>query len=257
MNSTLEVIHGRKSVRDFEQRKIPDDVKQKIVEAAMRAPTAGNMMLYSIIEITEQSAKHKLVETCDNQNFIATAPLLLLFLADYQRWTDYFEYCGVGELCETNGEPMLVPEEGDLLLACCDALIAAQTAVIAAESLGVGSCYIGDILENFEIHQNMFSLPNYAVPICLLCFGYPTEAARERKMTRRFAKEYILFKDQYHRLTGSEFESMYAQMRDQASEQGDRNPNIGWAMYRRKFSADYAKEMRRSVASMLKYWGET
>ncbi len=70
--------------------------------------------------------------------------------------------------------PMRKPEEGDLFLACCDALIAAQTAVIAAESLGLGSCYIGDIMENYEVHRDLFKLPKYVFPICLVCFGYPT-----------------------------------------------------------------------------------
>jgi hypothetical protein len=59
---------------------------------------------------------------------------------------DYFLHCDVDELCEWQGKPMRRPEEGDLFLAYCDALIAAQNAVIAAESFGIGLCYIGDIL---------------------------------------------------------------------------------------------------------------
>ncbi|MEX1329519.1 MAG: nitroreductase family protein [Desulfobacterales bacterium] len=58
-----------------------------------------------------------------------------------------------------------------LLLVCCDALIAAQTAVIAAESLGVGSCYIGEIMENYEEHKELFGLPKYVFLISLICFG--------------------------------------------------------------------------------------
>lgn len=254
MNPTLEVIHARKSVRAYQPRPIPDEVKQEILHAALRAPTAGNMMLYSIVEVTEQATKDRLVETCDNQPFIATAPLVLLFLADYQRWMDYFEHAQVEARCEQQGEPMLAPEEGDLMLAACDALIAAQTAVIAAESLGIGSCYIGDILENFEIHQEMFSLPKYALPVCMLCFGYPTAAARARRMTTRFAPEYIVFQDGYRRLEGDEFEAMFAPMAARALELGDTEPDIAWEMYRRKFSAEYAQEMRRSVARMLDWW---
>ena len=254
MNPTIEVVNGRKSVRAYESRPIPEGVKQEILHAAMRAPTAGNMMLYSIIEVTDQALKDRLVETCDNQPFIATAPLVLLFLADYQRWMDYFKYADVKARCEGLGEPMLVPEEGDLMLAACDALIAAQTAVIAAESLGVGSCYIGDILENFEIHQEMFSLPKYAVPICMLCFGYPTEAAQARRKTTRFAPEFIVFKDKYRHLEGDEFEVMFAPMEARSRELGNEQPDIAWEMYRRKFSAAYAKEMRRSVARMLAWW---
>ena len=162
MNQVIEVIHNRKSVRAYEDKPLPEDVRDMILKSAMRAPTAGNMMLYSIIEVSDQKAKNKLVETCDNQPFIAEAPLVLIFLADYQRWVDYFKVTGVEQLCVEKGVPMVMPEEGDLFLACCDALIAAQTAVIAAESMGVGSCYIGDILENYEVHREMFDLPQYA-----------------------------------------------------------------------------------------------
>ena len=148
MTHTLDIIHNRKSVRAYEDVPIRTEDKEEILHAAMRAPTAGNMMLYSIIEIQDQTMKDTLVATCDHQPFIATAPLVLLFAADYQRWYDYFVFSGVEEFCKRSGTSMRKPEEGDLLLACCDAMIAAQTAVLAAESLGIGAGFFGDIREN-------------------------------------------------------------------------------------------------------------
>lgn len=254
MNPVLETIQNRKSMRAYEDQPIPEEIRQAILKAAMRAPTAGNMMLYTIIEVTEKAAKQKLVETCDNQPFIATAPWVLLFLADYQRWYDYFEISKVEAYCQEQGTTMLKPEEGDLLLACCDALIAAQTAVIAAESFGLGSCYIGDILENFEIHQEMFSLPRYAVPIAMLCFGYPTQKQQARAQTSRFDQEFVVHQDNYKRLDEGEFERMFAQRKAGLSESGSPSTNIALALYKRKFSAAYAVEMRRSVRVMLNSW---
>jgi len=257
MNQVIDVIHQRKSVRAYEDKPLPEDVRDMILKSAMRAPTAGNMMLYSIIEVSDQEAKNKLVETCDNQPFIAKAPLVLIFLADYQRWVDYFKVSGVEQLCTEKGLPMVKPEEGDLFLACCDALIAAQTAVIAAESMGVGSCYIGDILENYEIHREMFALPRYAVPICMVCFGYPSVEQKERERTERFGEEFILFKDKYRRLGEEEFIEMYAgaheRMMAGSAEMHDQ-PSVGIRMYKRKFSAEYAVEMRRSVRAILEAW---
>ena len=257
MNPVLETIHQRKSVRAYEDKPLPEDVRDMILKSAMRAPTAGNMMLYSIIEVSDQEAKSKLVETCDNQPFIAKAPLVLIFLADYQRWVDYFKVSGVEQLCTEKGVPMVVPEEGDLFLACCDALIAAQTTVIAAESMGVGSCYIGDILENYEIHREMFALPQYAVPICMVCFGYPSQEQRERERTERFGEEFIVFKNRYRHLGEDEFKEMYAgtneRMKAGSADQPDQ-PNVGIRMYKRKFSAEYAVEMRRSVRAILEAW---
>lgn len=257
MNPTLETIHQRKSVRAYDDKPVPEYVRDMILKSAMRAPTAGNMMLYSIIEVSDQETKNKLVETCDNQPFIAEAPLVLIFLADYQRWYDYFKVSGVEEFCEEKGMPMVTPEEGDLFLACCDALIAAQTAVIAAESMGVGSCYIGDILENYEIHREMFDLPQYAVPICMVCFGFPSKEQKERERTERFGEEFIVFKNRYTRLGEDEFEAMYAGIHERSmagSAKMRDQPNVGLRMYRRKFSADYAVEMRRSVRAILDGW---
>ena len=213
------------------------------------------MMLYSILEVHDQSMKERLVETCDNQPFIAEAPLVLVFLADYQRWYDYFKFAGVETHLLKGGEEMVRPAEGDLMLACCDALIAAQTAVLAAESLGLGSCYIGDILENYEIHKEMFELPPFAIPIGMLCIGYPTEEERQREQTRRFDPEFIVFQDHYRRLSGEDFEHMF--------RPADRGPDApaatgpdsaGVRVYRRKFSAGFSIEMRRSVRAMLQKW---
>ena len=72
------------------------------------------------------------------------------------------------------------PDEADLLLASSDALIAAQNTVISAEALGIGSCYIGDIMENYEIHKELFNLPPYVFPISMLCYGYYPEGERPK-----------------------------------------------------------------------------
>ncbi len=257
MNPVLETIYQRKSVRAYDGKPVSEDVRDMIIKSAMRAPTAGNMMLYSIIEVSDQEVKNKLVETCDNQPFIAEAPLVLIFLADYQRWVDYFKVSGVEQFCEEKGMLMVKPEEGDLFLACCDALIAAQTAVVAAESMGVGSCYIGDILENYEIHREMFALPQYAVPICMVCFGYPSREQKERERTERFSEKFVVHKNRYRRLGEDEFKEMYAGMRERmmaGSAETRDQPNVGLRMYKRKFSADYAVEMRRSVRAILDGW---
>ncbi len=90
MHETVQVIQNRRSTRAYQNGPIDRDTVDLIIHSAMRAPTAGNLMLYSIIEIQDQTIKQKLAKSCDNQPFIAKAPLVLLFLADYQRWFDVF-----------------------------------------------------------------------------------------------------------------------------------------------------------------------
>lgn len=165
----------------------------------MQAPTAGNQMLYTILQITDQNLKERLAETCDHQPFIAKAPLVLVFLADFQRWYDAFVFAGC--------HPRL-PAEGDLMLAVADACIAAQNSVVAAQSLGIGSCYIGDILEQVEIHRELLDLPDYVMPAAMVVYGYPTDQQQNRKKPERFAPAYIVQENRYHTFSASEHEKM-------------------------------------------------
>lgn len=257
MNPTLEILDRRKSVRAYSSQPVTDDEKDLILKAAFRAPTAGNMMLYSILEVEDQSLKDRLAETCDHQPFIAKAPYVLLFLVDYQRWFDYFNYCGVESRSRELNLPYRKPEVGDLLLACCDTLIAAQTAAIAAESLGIGSCYVGDILEQYEIHRELFNLPPYTLPITLLCLGHPASQGEPANRTPRFDRKFIVQKNAYRRFNAEEMEAMFQVTRERYYANG-KYPggaqNVGQAYFFRKFVAGFSIEMTRSVKEMLKNW---
>ncbi len=253
MNETLRVLDKRQSLRGYDPRPISQEDKDWILHGAFRAPTAGNMMHYSIIEVTEQKMKDRLVKTCDNQPFIAKAPLVLLFLADMQRWYDFFEYSDVPGLCKAQQTEYVTPQESDLLLASCDALIAAQNAVIAAESLGIGSCYIGDIMENIEIHREMFDLPKWVFPIALLCFGYPMPDRPTREKTSRFPQHFVYFEDKYSHVDGKEFEKMLENHFGKRALHKDAQ-NIGQSIYLRKTGSDFAAEMRRSVKVAIRDW---
>ena len=253
MNDTLTTLMNRRSVRKYTEQAIEDESRQAILNAAMRAPTAGAMMLYSIIEVEEQSLKEQLAENCDDQPFIARAPWLLLFLADYQRWFDYYLTSDAPALCAEYNRKPRTPEEGDFMLACMDALIAAQNAVIAAESLGIGSCYIGDIIEHYELTRGLFNLPAYTAPIALLCFGYPAEDQKKRKLVERFDPEYIVYKNQYRRFSPDELNNMFPKTELKPNNPLGKLPP-GQQNYIRKFTADFSIEMSRSVREMLKNW---
>jgi nitroreductase len=257
MNETLKLINNRKSVRKFADKKISATDIDTIINSAMRAPTAGNQMLYSIIEVDDQNLKDQLVKSCDDQPFIASAPLVLLFLADYQRSYDLFISSGVGEYALKEGIQLRTPGIGDLMLASCDALIAAQNTVIAAESLGIGSCYIGDIMENYEIHRDMFNLPEYTFPITMLCFGYPVGNYKGRSPAPRYTKESIHFKNQYKRLSADEFETMVKPIKDvyfKSQNFHGNSVNIGQHFYTKKFTADFTIELNRSVQKAVEKW---
>jgi nitroreductase len=251
-NHALDLIKNRRTIRAYDPRPLTQEEVDTIIQGAMRAPTAGNLMMYSIIQVSDQKLKDKLVKTCDNQPLIAKAPLVLLFLADVQRWWDYFKISQVEEKCKEIGKEFQTPQESDLLLACCDALIAAQNSVITAEALGIGSCYIGDIMENYEIHREMFNLPKWVFPITLLCYGVPKGDKNNIPLTSRFPKEHIQFKNQYSRLSKADFEDMLKS--DSRKITVKEAENLGQQFYLGKLGAEFTVEMRRSVKVALKEW---
>ena len=77
------------------------------------------------------------------------------------------------------------------------ATIAAQNAVVAAESMGIGSCYIGDIMENCEAQRELLHLPDYVVPVGMLIFGYPTDQQKSRPKPERVEQKYIVHENGY------------------------------------------------------------
>jgi FMN reductase (NADPH)/FMN reductase [NAD(P)H] len=143
------------------------------------------------------------------------------------------------------------------MLACCDALIAAQNAVIAAESMGIGSCYIGDILENYEFHKELFDLPDYTLPITMICFGYPNENYTVKRPAPRYPQQYVHFKNTYKKLNSLDFKEMYEPILNRyfsGNEFIDGAENIGQHFYIKKHSSEFMAEMNRSVRAALTNW---
>ncbi len=242
MNETVNGIFDRKSVRVFETKAVSDDIKDVLIDCALQAPTAGNQILYSIIDITDVELKKKLSISCDNQPFIATAPVVFVFVADHTRWIKSFEFA--------DAEPRDIGV-GDLFLAITDTAIAAQNMVVAAHSLGLGSCYIGDILENCETHRELLSLPRHTVPVCMLCIGYPTAQQLKRPKPNRFDKKYVVGENTYPHLDDSELIRCYIERSNK--DDADVKPFNDYmkAFCERKFNSDFSKGMTRSVSKYL------
>lgn len=241
MNQIIQSLFERKSCRSFKKDPISLEEKQLIVDSAIQAPTAGNQTLYSILDITDQELLEKLSESCDHQPFIATAGMALIFCADFQKWHDAF--------CMVNKEARK-PEEGDFLLAVNDALIAAQNAVVAAESLGIGSCFIGDIMEHYEYHKELLHLPEYVFPVTMIVFGYPMDEVKNRKKPKRFDRKYVVFENTYHQLNRDEIKEMFEKRHDQ--EENFEFDVWMKKIYDRKYGSDFSLEMSRSVREALK-----
>ena len=233
---TIDELKNRTSVRVFEPRPIPDEVKQEVLACAFAAPTAGDQMLYTILDIEDASIKATLARLCDKQAFIASAPWVLVFLADCRRWYDAYQLAG----CDPRP-----PALSDLVLACEDAMVAAQNAVVAAQAQVVGSCYIGDIVENREEMVALLDLDPWVFPVSLLVFGYPTAQQLRRPKPPRFDSRFIVVKDHYHRLSDEELRQMFA-------GRGQDFDTFVPPFCRRKYMSGFALEMARSVDAYVR-----
>ena len=237
MNEVIKQLKKRKSVRVFTERAITSEETALILDAAMNAPTAGNQQLYTIINVTDKKMKEELAESCDHQPFIAKAPLVLVFCADCRKWYRAFREYG----CDPRN-----PGVGDLMLAVSDTNIAAQNAVVAAHSLGIGSCYIGDIMENAEKQRELLSLPPYVFPAAMLVFGYPTEQQINRQKPPRAEMRHIVHENAYRDMDAAELKQMLS------VKAGTQNFEE-WlrAFCNRKYNSDFSREMTRSVEVFL------
>ena len=254
MNETISTILKRGSLRRYDEKDISKEDLNLILKSAMRAPTAGNMMSYSVIVVKNKETKEKLSVSCDNQHFIKTAPVLLVFLADLNKWYKYYEYNNTKQFMEEKGECFEGPTEANLMLATQDAIIAAENVVIAAESLGIGSCYIGDIMENFEYHKELLNLPKYVYPVTMLTLGYYPEGYNV-PLRDRFNEEYIVFEEEYKEFSEEDIKNMFKERDKLFVTQNKYNAN-NYAQYHfnMKVKSDFSKEMTRSVKLALSEW---
>ena len=196
-NETIRLLHERASVRSFEDKKIPPDVLRLILEAGIHAPTGGNLQPFSIIKIEELSPKRKMAEMCE-QDFIGEAPVNLLFCLDWRR----LERWAALEIAPFTGNRSF----RNFWISFQDTIIAAQNICAAADALGLGSVYIGTVLECFRELRDMFQLPKSVFPVVLLCLGYPKHYPLPR---RKLNIDVIVHSEKYQELEDQELLDAY------------------------------------------------
>lgn len=240
MNEVIKLLKSHTSIRKFNEEKITDEQIQHILEAAMQGATAGNMMAYSIIKIRSKDTLSKLAKSCDDQPFIKDADLAMLFVADSNKWHRFYEQRNIMDAFPDYKGPCI----SDFMLGVEDAMIAAQNAVVAAESLNIGTCYIGDIMENYEYHKELFNLPKFTMPIALVVMGnYDTKP----QIRDRFHKDFIVFDEAYPTITEDFINHMF-------SKEEIKDKDFAEKFYKRKMDAPFFKEMIRSIKLYIKEW---
>lgn len=188
MNETIETLLNHRSIRKFKNKKITPTEIDTIIEAASCASTSSYLMAYSIIGVTDDSKKEQLA-AISNQPYIKNNGHFLLFCADFHRHT-------INTTDELYQDMLRNIENTEhFLVATIDATLAAQNAATAAESMGLGICYIGSIRNDIDKVDALFQLPDHVIPLFGMAIGYPEGDIPEQKP--RLPKEAFYFTNQY------------------------------------------------------------
>jgi nitroreductase len=187
-NEALEAILSHRSVRNYLAKSLPDGTLALIVAAAQSAPTSSNLQAWSVVAVEDPARKARLAELAAINRHIEQAPLLLVWLADLSRLRTIAGANGRA------GEGLDYQES--FLLAVIDAALAAQNAVVAIDSLGLGSCYIGAMRNRPEDVARELDLPPETVAVFGLTVGYPDLLAAT-DIKPRLPQRLVLHRERY------------------------------------------------------------
>lgn len=194
---TLETIHRHRSIRKYRGTALPEEDERAILEAATRVSSSGNMQTYSIIVTKDPERKAQLWEYHYQQNMILQAPMLLTFCVDWHRMN---RWCRLRDA--TPGYDNFL----SFLVAFADALLAAQNATLAAESLGYGICYMGTTLGATRQLIDFLELPEGVFPATTLVVGTPDE---DPPVRARLPIDGIVHQETYPRFTDQRILEIY------------------------------------------------
>ena len=166
MSNTIELLKSHRSIRKFKDKKIDENLLNEIICAGQAAASSSFLQGVSIIRITNQEKRKKFSELANNQAFINDASEFMVFCADLNRSS---ACCNWHDAKATEG----FTEQ--FIISTVDTALLAQNVVIAAESAGLGICYIGAIRNNPQKATELLELPKNVYPVFGLCIGYPDQ----------------------------------------------------------------------------------
>ena len=214
-NNAIEVMMNHRSIRKFTKEKVDRKLMEEIVACGLRASNTGNMQLYSVIATQEEPLRTELCQLHFGQ--CATAPLWLTVCVDVNR---YHHYCRVNGCDEPYGNLLW------LLSGLVDASLFAQNLCVAAESKGLGFCYLGTVNYNTEKIAQLLQCPSGVVPVIAIAMGHPAE---EGRMSERLGCDAVLHGEVYHDPTDDDIVRTHAVRdndpfnRQMVEENGTRN----------------------------------
>ena len=192
MNQIIETMLNHRSVRSFKNQALDREQIENIVKSAQAASTSSFIQAYSIIGVTDQQKKDKLAEIAGNQAYVAANGHFFVFCADLHR------HKVIAEMEGTDLDNSIESTE-KFMVSLIDAALAAQNAAVAAESMGLGICYIGGIRNDLEAVKEVLRTPDHVIPLFGMAVGYPNQ---ETDVKPRLPLEHVYMENEYQQDQG-------------------------------------------------------
>jgi nitroreductase len=218
-NETLATLLSHRSVRAYRPDALPSQTLETIIAAAQAAATSSNLQTWSVVAIEDSARKSTLAQLAGNQAHIRQCPLFLVWLADLAR----LHYLAAQREMPVAGLDYLEM----FVTAVIDAALAAQNATIAAESLGLGTVYIGAIRNQPEQVAKTLQLPPHLFPVFGLCVGYP-DRAKLAAVKPRLPQAAVLHRETYSLVEQEAAIAEYNEMMQQFYESQQMNVAGDW-----------------------------
>ena len=194
----IQQIHKHRSIRIYKPDLIPETLINEILSAGIRTSSSGNMQTYSIIVTRDKKLREKLLKPHMEQSMVVDAPVLLTFCADFHRMRRWLAL---------NDAPDNFNHFFGFMVAAIDAILVSQTVALAAESRGLGLCYLGSTLANADQIGEILELPENVVPVVGYSLGYPAE---DPGLRDRLPLEGLAHEEVYHEYSDQKIQSIYA-----------------------------------------------
>ncbi len=197
MNPIIDEMHKHRSIRRYKPDPLPDELLNTILEAGIRASSSGNMQTYSIIVTRDRALREALYEPHMEQDMVLDAPVLLTFCADFHRMRRWLK---------VSHAPDSFDNFMSFMVAAIDAVLVSQNVALAAESFGLGICYMGSTLANCDQIGRLLELPASVVPVAGFSLGYPDEDPPPRD---RLPLAGLVHQETYHDYSDDEIREIY------------------------------------------------
>ncbi len=194
----MESIKNRRTIRKYKSQNISDDLLNELLQEAFRASTMGNMQLYSVIVTRSEEMKAKLAPLHFNQPMVTTAPVVLTFCADFNRFSLW---------CRQRKAEPGYNNFISFINALSDTLLVTQNFCTLAEDAGLGICYLGTTIYNPEPIIDLLNLPELVVPVATITVGYPDECPAQPD---RLPLNGIVHLETYKQYSPEDIDNIYA-----------------------------------------------